>query len=61
MNKVLRGYQKDLQYTKDQISKLVDLNTKNAMKVQDITDLILKYGEKLPTEFLKEFIEITKN
>lgn len=52
---------KNLEYAKSRISELVDSNTKNALKIQDIADLVLKYGKKLPTDFLKEFIEIVKN
>ncbi len=60
-NEAFKESLKNFEYAKNRISKLIDSNTKNAMKVQDIADLVLKYGEKLPTEFLKEFIEITKN
>lgn len=60
-NEVLKESIKNLEYAKSRISELVDSNTKNAMKIQAIADLVLKYGKKLPKDFLKEFIEIAKN
>lgn len=60
-NEALKECMKNLEYAKSRISELVDSNTKNALKIQEIADLVLKYGEKLPTDFLKEFIEIAKN
>ena len=60
-NEAFKESMKNLEYAKSRISELVDSNTKNALKIQDIADLVLKYGKKLPTDFLKEFIEIVKN
>lgn len=60
-NEALKECMKNIEYAKSRISELVDSNTKNALKIQEIADLVLKYGEKLPTDFLKEFIEIAKN
>lgn len=60
-NEALKECMKNIEYAKSRISELVDSNTKNALKIQEIADLVLKYGEKLPKDFLKEFIEIAKN
>lgn len=51
-----------LKYAKEKISELVDQNTANAIKLQQIADLVLRYAEagKLSKEFIKEFLAIAK-
>lgn len=50
-NEVLKESIKNLEYAKSRISELVDSNTKNAMKIQAIADLVLKYGKKTSKRF----------
>lgn len=54
---------KKLQHEKERIKKIVDSNTKNALKLKAFADLVLKYviANKLPKEFVKEFIKIAKD
>lgn len=53
---------KSLKYAKERISELVDQNTANAIKLQKIADLVLRYAEagQLSKEFIKEFLAIAK-
>ena len=60
-NEITRECIKKLQYEKEHIKKFVDSSTKNALKLQSFADLVLKYviANKLPKEFVEEFIKIT--
>ena len=59
-NKVFQEALENIGKAKEKVSDLVEKNHKNAMKLQKIGDLVLKYGIKLPKEFIKEFITIVK-
>ena len=52
----------NLQYAKQRISEIIDQNTVNAIKLQKIADLVLRYAEagQLSKEFIKEFLAIAK-
>ena len=60
--KLLNENIENLQYAKQRISELVDQNTANAIKLQKIADLVLRYAEagQLSKEFIKEFLAIAK-
>lgn len=60
--KLLNENIENLRYAKQRISELVDQNTDNAIKLQKIADLVLRYAEdgQLSKEFIKEFIAIAK-
>lgn len=59
-NETLTNILKNLELAKKKVSNLVDEKHEIAMKLQSITDLVLKYGNDLPKEFIKEFIDIVK-
>lgn len=62
-NEITRECIKKLQHEKERIKKIVDSNTKNALKLEAFADLVLKYviANKLPKEFVEEFIKIAKD
>lgn len=62
-NEITNECIKKLQHEKERIKKIVDSNTKNALKLKSFADLVLKYviANKLPKEFVKEFIKIAKD
>ena len=53
-------FQEALENIGNEVSNLVEKNHKHAMQLQEIANLVLKYGIKLPKEFIKEFITIVK-
>lgn len=62
-NEITKECIKKLQYEKEHIKKFVDSSTKNALKLEAFADLVLKYviANKLPKEFVEEFIKIAKD
>lgn len=59
-DETLTNILKNLELAKKKVSDLVDEKHEIAMKLQSIADLVLKYGNDLPKEFIKEFIDIVK-
>ena len=62
-NEITRECIKKLQHEKEHIKKFVDSSAKNALKLEAFADLVLKYviANKLPKEFVEEFIKIAKD